>query len=256
MSSGSKHDGRPVSRKELEDVLSNPDVREALEEEFEIDTGHDLPYLAGYSNDGRVRYVDRHIGGDPDRIDPDELGIVEIDGKKIDIIPFLVGSAEAEEIEERGGHEGVEKAAEQFRSEKYTSQPPYAWRHEIATGAERRDVLAAGLSWAAYSKALEPYIKADDTERLQKVPEDLDMSPYLEEPVEKNLVDRMYISMDRDTDKYDKDEVDYSKGLPDAHCGICEHFEADRPHGCALVKGFIEAPEWCEKFEHKGDSDD
>jgi len=48
--------------------------------------------------------------------------------------------------------------------------------------------------------------------------------------------------------KFTKTEVDYSKGKPQAHCGICEHF---RPNSksCVLVEGDIEPDMWCRKFE-------
>lgn len=48
------------------------------------------------------------------------------------------------------------------------------------------------------------------------------------------------------TRKRDKSEVDYSKGLPHAHCGLCRHFEP--PHACELVKGTIEPQMWCKLF--------
>ena len=45
--------------------------------------------------------------------------------------------------------------------------------------------------------------------------------------------------------KYTKESVDYSKGTPEKHCGICEHYR----HGsCRLVKGEIDPDYWCEKF--------
>jgi hypothetical protein len=47
--------------------------------------------------------------------------------------------------------------------------------------------------------------------------------------------------------KFTKNEVDYSKGTPEAHCGICEHYR----HGlCIIVEGGIEPDYWCKKFEH------
>lgn len=45
---------------------------------------------------------------------------------------------------------------------------------------------------------------------------------------------------------YTKAEVDYSKGLPQAHCGICEHY---RDHSCEIVEGEIEPDHWCRKFK-------
>lgn len=48
-----------------------------------------------------------------------------------------------------------------------------------------------------------------------------------------------------------KSSVQYSKGLPQAHCGICRHFRArgKRQYGsCELVRGPIEADMWCRLF--------
>lgn len=45
--------------------------------------------------------------------------------------------------------------------------------------------------------------------------------------------------------KYQKSEVDYKKGLPQAHCGICEHYRNGR---CSLVEGPIDSTFWCNKF--------
>jgi hypothetical protein len=45
--------------------------------------------------------------------------------------------------------------------------------------------------------------------------------------------------------KLTKEAVGYSKGTPDAHCGICEHYR----HGtCLIVEGGIEPDYWCDKY--------
>lgn len=46
--------------------------------------------------------------------------------------------------------------------------------------------------------------------------------------------------------KLSKDAVDYSKGLPDAHCGICEYYRAGQ---CLLVAGDIDPNYWCDRFK-------
>lgn len=46
--------------------------------------------------------------------------------------------------------------------------------------------------------------------------------------------------------KKSKASVDYSKGKPSAHCGICEHYEDG---SCELVSGPIDPDMWCELFE-------
>jgi hypothetical protein len=45
--------------------------------------------------------------------------------------------------------------------------------------------------------------------------------------------------------KFTKDEVDYKKGVPEHHCGICEYYR----HGtCLIVEGPIEPDYGCKKF--------
>jgi hypothetical protein len=49
--------------------------------------------------------------------------------------------------------------------------------------------------------------------------------------------------------KRNKDDVDYSQGKPNAHCGICEHYRPD--YQCDLVKGIIRPECWCKLFDKK-----
>ncbi len=70
----------------------------------------------------------------------------------------------------------------------------YAAAHEVATAMERRKVLEAGINWQAYSAALKPFIKADENEKLESVPPDLDLSPYQGDA---DLLARMHQTMGR-----------------------------------------------------------
>jgi hypothetical protein len=46
--------------------------------------------------------------------------------------------------------------------------------------------------------------------------------------------------------KLSKQSVDYSKGTPEDHCGVCEYYE----HGaCRIVDGEIDPNYWCERFK-------
>lgn len=47
------------------------------------------------------------------------------------------------------------------------------------------------------------------------------------------------------TEKKPKDKVDYSKGMPKSHCGICKYYH---DHKCDLVAGRIEPHMWCKLF--------
>lgn len=52
--------------------------------------------------------------------------------------------------------------------------------------------------------------------------------------------------------KFAHEEVDYGEGLPQAHCGICEHFHENRPRErCDLVVDPIDADKWCKKFHRR-----
>ncbi len=148
MSAGHKHP-TTIGSAEVDKALDDPTVKANLAKSYRIDRSYDLPYLAGYSRDGATIYIDRHL---PVYLPLGSHGIYAA--------PFL---------EE---HEHVEKAIIDALHWKYAAA------HEVATAAERRKVISAGLNWTAYSNALKPYIKADEVEKLTSVPPDLDLTPY------------------------------------------------------------------------------
>jgi hypothetical protein len=47
--------------------------------------------------------------------------------------------------------------------------------------------------------------------------------------------------------KVTKESVDYSKGMPESHCGICDHYKS--PNACERVKGKINTNMWCKLFK-------
>jgi hypothetical protein len=49
--------------------------------------------------------------------------------------------------------------------------------------------------------------------------------------------------------KISKQKAGYKAGLPQAHCGICAHFE--KPDACKIVAGRIDPQKWCKYFERK-----
>jgi len=49
-----------------------------------------------------------------------------------------------------------------------------------------------------------------------------------------------------------KDEVDYSAGMPQSHCGICKYYIGKENVGhCTKVYGMIRASAWCRLFQKK-----
>src|SRR3984885_13213854 len=110
---------------------------------------HDIPYLAGYSLDGKTIYIDRHM--------PPTF---KFRGRTIDTDRFLILHEEVEKtlIDQLGLH--------------------YLHAHQIATRAEEAAVHAQRITWQAYDRFMQKYVKAIGDERLVKVPADLDLKPY------------------------------------------------------------------------------
>ncbi|HKV65409.1 MAG TPA: hypothetical protein VJN66_03410 [Rhodanobacteraceae bacterium] len=114
-----------------------------------LDRSHDIPYLAGYSMDGKTIYIDRHL--------PFSF---KYRGRTIDVDRFLIM------------HEEVEKTLiDQLDLH-------YLHAHQIATRAEEAAVRAERISWRAYDQFMQKYVKTVGDERLKKVPKDLDLKPY------------------------------------------------------------------------------
>jgi hypothetical protein len=117
-----------------------------------IDRAHDIPYLAGYSVDGKTIYIDRHL--------PRSF---EYKGRAIPVDRYLLL------------HEEVEKTLiDQLDLH-------YQHAHQIATRAEEAAVRADGVSWRAYDLFMQKYVKIAGDERLTKLPGDLDLKPYRDE---------------------------------------------------------------------------
>src|SRR5437870_1376537 len=114
-----------------------------------LDRKHDIPYLAGYSNDGKTIYIDRHMPR-----------TMKFRGREINTDRFLILHEEVEKtlIDQLGLH--------------------YLHAHQIAARAEEAAVRAAGVLWRDYDRFMQKYVKEIGDERLTKVPADLDLKPY------------------------------------------------------------------------------
>ncbi len=132
-----------------------------------IDRRHDIPYLAGYSRDGKTIYIDRHM--------PNTM---KYDGREIATDRYLIL------------HEEVEKTLiDQLNLH-------YLHAHQIASRAEQAAVRAAGIRWRDYDRFMQRYVKHIGDEKLEKVPPDLDLKPYRDEH-DYELVQRMLDSIKR-----------------------------------------------------------
>ena len=130
-----------------------------------LDRKHDIPYLAGYSLDGKTIYIDRHM--------PKSF---KYRGRAIDTDRFLILHEEVEKtlIDQLGLH--------------------YLHAHQIATRAEQAAVRAAGVNWSGYDRFMQKYVKRIGDERLTKLPRDLDLKPYRDEH-DDDLLQRMLKSV-------------------------------------------------------------
>ena len=126
-----------------------------------LDRNHDIPYLAGYSMDGKIIYIDRHM--------PETMRYGRRD---ISTDRYLILHEEVEKtlIDQLGLH--------------------YLHAHQIAARAEEAAVRAAGVLWRDYDRFMQKHVKTIGDERLTKVPADLDLKPYRDEH-DYELVQRM-----------------------------------------------------------------
>lgn len=173
MSSGHHHPGGGgQSVHAFERLIKDEDVSKAFWRPYTINRDYDIPYLGGTSSPFGIIYIDRHL--------PEQVSY-EVDGKlkEFDPTPFICE------------HERFERAL--MDALKWG----YEHAHWGATSWERRQVMRAGLLWTPYKKALSPYIKGTEKEKLKKVPANLDMRPYKAKPVNTALISTMESAMKR-----------------------------------------------------------
>jgi hypothetical protein len=113
-----------------------------------IDKNYDIPYVAGYSKDARIVFIDRHLNTKMD---------------KVDVTLCIVM------------HEIVEKALLDIFN------LTYAQAHHIATYIEHEYATKHNINWKKYIKFLDPQMKHIGHEKVKKIPKSLDLEPYEDE---------------------------------------------------------------------------
>jgi len=121
----------------------------AIRARLHLERDYDIPYLAGYSEDGHTIFIDRHM--------PKSFIYRK---RKVMADRFLIV------------HEAVEKSLIQLLGMHYLHA------HQIALHAEQAAVRAEGIKWDAYDAFMQEYIKVIGDEQLSKVPDNLDLTPY------------------------------------------------------------------------------
>jgi len=113
-----------------------------------INRDYEVPYLAGYSKDGRFIYIDKRL--------PKFFKLKN--GKVVDVDKYLMV------------HETVEKKLED------TKKYHYQYAHEKATGKEREAVENDGIDWGEYQTYMKKMVKKL-INFSGPTPPDLDLKP-------------------------------------------------------------------------------
>ena len=169
-----------------------------------FDRKHDIPYLAGYSEDGKTIYIDRHM--------PQTF---KYRGRTINTDRFLILHEEVEKtlIDQLGLH--------------------YLHAHQVATRAEQAAVRAAGINWRDYDHFMQKYVKRIGDERLTKVPDDLDTKPYRDEH-DDDLLQRMLDCIEKGNVPKGFRGKQLRDAAHDIHAYIRRHDTAGAKRGKAL----------------------
>ncbi len=170
----------------------------------DLNRKHDIPYLAGYSLDGRVIYIDRHM--------PE---LFKFRGRTVNTDRFLILHEEVEKtlIDQLGLH--------------------YLHAHQIATRAEEAAVRAAGIDWRAYDRFMQKHVKTIGDERLTKVPKDLDLKPYRDEH-DDDLLRRMLASVKAGKAPKGIHVHDLAEAIRELHRSVRRH-ETPGAHRAAAI---------------------
>ena len=135
--------------------ISGPIIEQAnraVLKRVKVNRRFDVPYLAGYSEDGRTIYIDCDL---PKTFSDG--------GKRFPAHPFVIL------------HESVEKAlVDQLGL-------VYQHAHQIALRVEQAAVRDAGASWRKYDAFMQKYIKLAEERPDLRLPPDLDLKPYRDE---------------------------------------------------------------------------
>jgi hypothetical protein len=136
-------------------LVSDKMLNEAVERilsQTKLDRTWDIPYLAGYSRDGKTIYIDQHL--------PKSF---KYGDKTVNVDAFLIL------------HESVEKSLIDKLG------LVYQHAHQIALRAEEAAVRASDISWKEYDNFMQQYIKSAGHENLKRIPPELDIKPYHDE---------------------------------------------------------------------------
>jgi hypothetical protein len=171
-----------------------------------LDRKHDIPYLAGYSLDGKTIYIDRHM--------PKSF---KFRSRVVETDRFLILHEEVEKtlIDQLGLH--------------------YLHAHQIATRAEEAAVRAAGINWRDYDRFMQKYVKKMGDEGLSKIPGDLDLKPYRDEH-DTELLERMATSVAKGEHPPGVDKAKLHTKIKSHIAHLATHAHSAKAGGVAIAR--------------------
>jgi hypothetical protein len=128
------------------------EAERAVRAGVKVNHKYDVPYVAGYSEDGGTIYIDREL--------PKTFAY---DGKRADILPFIIL------------HESVEKSLIEHLKLAYQDA------HQLAQRLEQAAIRDAGISWRKYDAFIQAHLKKAEDHPGLRIPPDLDLKPYRDE---------------------------------------------------------------------------
>lgn len=172
MSAGDKNDPFPFTIAEANNIIRFPAVQRNMQHRPNVDRSHDIPYLAGYGQDGTKIYIDR------------DLKLWNFLGREINTDRFLILHEHVEKsiidaIQKNGDERDVQRLLIMLKMTRPDDQI-YYHAHGVATACELYAVkLQHGESGVkSYNSFMGTQIKRAEDERIIHVPADLDMTPY------------------------------------------------------------------------------
>jgi hypothetical protein len=150
-----KRDGKKPVGGGDDTVISHSILQQAeraVRSSVKVNRNYDVPYIAGYSIDGGTIYIDCDL--------PKTLSY---DGKRADILPFVIL------------HESVEKSL----VDQLGLIDQHA--HQFAQRLEQAAIRDAGISWRKYDAFIQAHLKNAEGRPDLHIPPDLDLKPYRDE---------------------------------------------------------------------------
>jgi len=172
VSAGDKNDPDPFTYEQAKAIVGLDIVRPLMRRMYAVNSSDwDIPYLAGYSKDGKTIYIDR------------DLSRWLYMGRMIDTDRFL----KLHEHVEKALIDAIQQNEDAQRAEllrllrmKTATNQIYYHCHGVATALEEYAVkLTYGaLGLDSYNRFMATQVKDAEDERILRVPADLDMTPY------------------------------------------------------------------------------